>query len=151
MTIRSCSHHRSALRMRSIAHVLQQQARSITTTAQRLELHGDGRGVPPRDESNAVCARDSTAARQQRYEEVSQATPNGRLGPGDETVRAGAQRLSELRRPMRVASQPVCQQARASEVVGRTSRQVGAAILPVHRSFCNLCKIHCRLNTHAKM
>ena len=53
-------------------------------------------------------------------------------------VRAGARRLSELRRLVRVAAQTVSQQARASEVVGRTSRQVGAAILPVHRSFFGL-------------
>ena len=38
------------------------------------------------DESNAACASESRAARQKRYEEMSQATPNGRLGPGDETT-----------------------------------------------------------------
>ena len=86
MTIRSCSHHLRTAHVRSIAHRLRQQARWISATAPRLELHGDSRDVPPSDGSNAVCARDSRAARQQRYEEVSQATPNGRLGPGDETT-----------------------------------------------------------------
>ena len=76
----------SALRIRSITQVLRQQARSITTTAQRLKLHGDGWSMPPSDDSNAACASESRAARQKRYEEVSQATPNGRLGPGDETT-----------------------------------------------------------------
>ena len=76
----------SALRIRSITQVLRQQARSITTTAQRLKLLGDDWGVPPSDESNAACASESRAVRQKRYEEVSQATPNGRLGPGDETT-----------------------------------------------------------------
>ena len=37
--------------------------------------------MPPSDDSNAACASESRAARQKRYEEVSQATPNGRLGP----------------------------------------------------------------------
>ena len=50
-------------------------------------------------------------------------------------VRAGAQRLSELRRPMRVASQPVCQRARASEVVGAHRAAGAAAIFRVHRNF----------------
>ena len=76
----------SALRMRSIVHRLRQQARSISATAQRLQLLGDDWGVPPSDDSNAACASESRAARQQRYEEVSQATPNGSLGPGDETT-----------------------------------------------------------------
>ena len=72
--------------MRSITQVLRQQARSITTTAQRLKLHGDGWSMALSDESNAACASESRATRQKRYEEVSQATPNGRLGPGDETT-----------------------------------------------------------------
>ena len=72
--------------MRSITQVLRQQARSISATAQRLQLLGDDWGVPPSDESNAACASESRAVRQKRYEEVSQATPNGRLGPGDETT-----------------------------------------------------------------
>ena len=72
--------------MRSIVHRLRQQARSISATAQRLQLLGDDWGVPPSDESNAACASESRAVRQKRYEEVSQATPNGRLGPGDETT-----------------------------------------------------------------
>ena len=72
--------------MRSITQVLRQQARSISATAQRLQLLGDDWGVPPSDESNAACASESRAVRQKRYEEVSQASPNGRLGPGDETT-----------------------------------------------------------------
>ena len=76
----------SPLRMRSITQVLRQQARSISATAQRLQLLGDDWGVPPSGESNAACASESRAVRQKRYEEVSQATPNGRLGPGDETT-----------------------------------------------------------------
>ena len=65
--------------MRSITQVLRQQARSISATAQRLQLLGDDWGVPPSDDSNAACASESRAVRQKRYEEVSQATPNGRL------------------------------------------------------------------------
>ena len=72
--------------MRSITQVLRQQARSISATAQRLQLLGDDWGVPLSDEYNAACASESRAVRQKRYEEVSQATPNGRLGPGDETT-----------------------------------------------------------------
>ena len=61
----------SALRMRSITQVLRQQARSISATAQRLQLLGDDWDVPPNDESNAACASESRAVRQKRYEEVS--------------------------------------------------------------------------------
>ena len=50
-------------------------------------------------------------------------------------VRAGAPRLSELRRPVRVATRTVGQQARASEVVGAYRAAGAAPIFLVHRSF----------------